>query len=137
MKRKVNSLEEAIADYESIVGDRIFYGHDEQVNVYVTPNYHFMVWAILEEDGEPYFWIGECYGRFFEFVSYMDRVLELNHIDKIVCSTPRNTKPFIRKWHMERLPNHDFVSDSGIKYKVLTTTRKHIQRFLKKGKEND
>ena len=130
MKREVHSIEEAIADYEEITGDKIQYDEKDKFYIQVLPNYHFFIWAILEEDGERVFWLGECYGKFSEFVDYIDEVMEINKLDTIVTATPRDGRAHIRKWKMERLPDRDFVSDRGIYYRVLKGKRENLYRFL-------
>lgn len=128
MKKEVHSLEEAIEDYEAITGDKIHYDPDDCFYIHVLPNFHFIIWAILEEKGERYLWLGECYGNMREFWEYFDKVMELNHLETIVTATPRDGRAHIRKWKMERLPDKDFVSASGVQYRVLKGTREGLRQ---------
>lgn len=130
MKQQVHSLAEAIADYEEIVGDRIQYDGTDVVNVKVLPNFHFLIWAVLETDGERYFWIGETYGNMREFAPFIDEVMEQNGLETIITATPRDGRAHVRKWKMERLPERDFYSVSGKQYRVLKGTREGLMRSL-------
>lgn len=128
MKKEVHSIEEAILDYETITGDKIQYDPGDCFYMHVLPNFHFIIWAILEDEGERYLWLGECYGNMKEFWQYFDRVMEMNGLDIIITATPRDGRAHIRKWKMERLPEKDFISKSGIEYHVLKGIRKELQR---------
>lgn len=128
MKKEVHSIAEAVADYESITGDVLRYDADDRFYVHVLPNYHFIFWAIMEEDGERFLWLGECYGKMSEFWEYLDKVMEMNNLDTIVTATPRDGRAHVRKWKMERLPDKDFVSDTGITYHVLKGTRENLKK---------
>lgn len=128
MKKEVHSIEEAIADYERITGDKIRYSADDSFYMHVLPNYHFIIWAILDHNGERYLWLGECYGFMKEFWEYLDKVMEMNDVNVIVTATPRDGRAHIRKWKMERLPERDFTSEEGIRYHVLKGYRKNLSR---------
>lgn len=128
MKKQVNSIAEAVADYEAITGDVLEYDESDRFYVHVLPNYHFVFWAIMEEDGERFLWLGECYGKMNEFCDYLDQVMEMNNLDTIITATPRDGRAHVRKWKMERLPEKDFISPSGVKYRVLKGTRAGLRR---------
>lgn len=128
MKKEVHSIAEAVADYEAITGDVLEYDASDRFYVHVLPNYHFVFWAIMEEDGERFLWLGECYGKMSEFWEYLDKVMEMNNLDTIVTATPRDGRAHVRKWKMERLPDKDFVSDTGITYHVLKGTRENLKK---------
>lgn len=60
MKKEVHSIEEAIADYEAITGDKIHYDPDDSFYMHVLPNFHFIIRAIFEEKGSDIYGLGSA-----------------------------------------------------------------------------
>ena len=114
---KLNSLDEAIKDYEAITGEDFEWNSDYE-NLIVLPDNSFMTWRIGEYDGYRYFEIRQTYGFVKNFIDRIKKIMSENNVEYIVTSTQRSPKAHIRKWKMTHLMERDY-SFEGRNYHVL------------------
>ena len=107
--------ETTIADYERITGETFQYS--PELAIKTTPNGEFMLWKLAIHEGTPYFWIDQTFAKSFSvFAEFICEVCTAAEIEWIVTATTRNPKSHIRKWHMERLQEHDYVFEGRFYY---------------------
>ena len=113
---KLNSYEEAIADYERITGENFKWKSD--LVVYKLDSHEFMLWKIDSKYGKEYFWIDQTYGHMKNFIPFIIEMCRLNNIEWVVTATCRNPKAFIRKYGFVHLKGYDYEYQNR-KYSVL------------------
>lgn len=114
---KLNSLDEAIADYE----DKTKEDFDILNPLYtpiVLPSNEFMLVRVGENSGRRWLEIGQMYGYSKSFAPIVRQLCENIGTTTIITTTQRNPKAHMRKWGMKRLPEHDY-DYQGRHYYVL------------------
>jgi hypothetical protein len=108
------TLAESIEKYERITGEE--FNHSPDLDLKTTPDGEFMLWKLFVHDDVPYFWIDQTFGQMIHFGDFIRGVCKSADITQIVTATTRNPKFHIRKWKMERLPEHDYCFEGRFYY---------------------
>jgi hypothetical protein len=135
---KLASLSAAISDYRNITGEKVenyrytdyingnFYDIERNKYLRILPSNEWLIWAVGERYGFRYLWLDQSYGFINHFVPYLLEVMRFNNLEWICTATTRNPKAHIRKWKMERLPEHDYMFE-GRFYFVLKGHRSNLK----------
>ena len=108
----------------SLVNDLLVNEDNEYLKVY--PSGEWFTWAVREENGTRYLWLGQTCGNVATFVPYINQVMDLNNLQKIVTATARNPAAHMRKWKMSRLEDKDYEFE-GRHYYVLIGDRQNLR----------
>lgn len=133
---KLNNINDMVADYERMTGetvdlsrfkwvDKIGFVDEQNMHLKIVANGGFFIWSVAEYGDKKYLYLGQFYGFVKSVVPYLKEVIRMNSLEYIVTATQRNPKPFIRKWKMERMPEHDY-DFQGKHYYLLKTKAENL-----------
>lgn len=119
-----SNIQDSIKKYEQITGEKFEIPADHAIKI-IGDN--FMVWKLGIRNGLPFFYLNQTYAKSFSvFVPFIREVCKSADIEWIVTSTKRNPRAHVKKWHMQRVEEEDWLDYNGKHYYVL---KSHIDNL--------